>query len=115
MVTGWGSIKPSGSKYPVELRQARVPVVANEVCNEASAYEGDITNRMICAGELDGGKGVCSGDSGGPLLAKDENGEFRLLAGVVSFGTIPCAFKNHPAVFTRITSFRDWILNKTEN
>lgn len=115
MVTGWGSIKPSGSKYPVELRQAQVPVVANEVCNEASAYEGDITNRMICAGELDGGKGVCSGDSGGPLLAKDGNGEFRLLAGVVSFGTIPCAFKKHPAVFTRITSFRDWILNKTEN
>ncbi len=115
MVTGWGSVRRSGNKYPVALRQARVPVVANEVCNEAKAYAGDITNRMICAGELDGGKGVCSGDSGGPLLAKDGKGEFRLLAGVVSFGTIPCAFKKHPGVFTRITSFRNWILNKTKD
>jgi secreted trypsin-like serine protease len=114
-VTGWGSVSRQGNKFPVELREAKVPVVANDICNEAEAYAGDITRRMICAGELDGGKGVCSGDSGGPLLAKDGKGEFRLLAGVVSFGTIPCAFKKHPAVFTRITSFRDWILSKIKD
>lgn len=114
-VVGWGSIARSGNKFPVELRDAKVPVVANDVCNEAKAYEGDITNKMICAGELDGSKGTCSGDSGGPLLAKDGSGDYRLLAGIVSFGTIPCAFRKHPGVFTRITSYRDWILDRISN
>lgn len=116
-ITGWGSItRPKfNPKIPVELREARVPVVANDVCNEAKAYEGFITKRKICAGELDGSKGICFGDSGGPLLARDGKGDYRLLTGVVSVGTDPCAFKKHPGVFTRVTSFRDWIIDRIKD
>ena len=30
-----------------------------------------ITEHMLCAGALDGGKGIYKGDSGGPLITKN--------------------------------------------
>ena len=33
--------------------------------------EGDITENMMCAGVLEGGKGTGAGDSGGPLITKN--------------------------------------------
>lgn len=46
--------------------------------------------------------GVCSGDSGGPLLV---NG---VQVGITSFGTTNCSL-SMPSVFTRITEFQSWI------
>lgn len=42
------------------LRAAIVPTVNQEVCNNAYAGFGGVTDRMICAGLLnDGGKDAC--------------------------------------------------------
>ncbi|KAH0626615.1 hypothetical protein JD844_001695 [Phrynosoma platyrhinos] len=46
------------------------------------------------------------GDSGGPLACKQNNTWY--LAGLVSFG-LSCSEPNRPGVYTRVTSYMDWI------
>lgn len=51
---------------------------------------------MICAGEQN--IGACYGDSGGPLIYHDENGQ-HIQIGIVSWGTEHCG---STTVFTKI-------------
>lgn len=51
------------------------------------------------------------GDSGGPLACKDMN--TWKLVGTTSFG-VGCAEENKPGVYSRITSFLDWIHEQME-
>ncbi|CAH1790512.1 unnamed protein product, partial [Owenia fusiformis] len=53
----------------------------------------------------------CSGDGGSPLTCPDDSGNL-VLAGLGSFTPYPCSFYP-PAVFTRITYYRDWICDVT--
>lgn len=99
-VSGWGdttlqdqtiSLLPN---YPVDLRGVETHVVSQRSCNRA--YGGQITDRMICAGEALGGKDACSGDSGGPLSATIAG--TRVLSGIVSFG-IGCGLAEWAGVY----------------
>jgi secreted trypsin-like serine protease len=110
LATGWGNTSPSGSSFPVQLRQAVVPLASRVNCNDANSYDGDITGNMICAGLNAGGKDTCQGDSGGPLTRKD-GGKFKVLVGITSFG-IGCAQPNLFGVYTRVSRFRTWINSK---
>ena len=65
------------------------------------------TDVMLCAGEEDGGKDACNGDSGGPLLQKMSDGTL-VQVGIVSFGS-GCARANRPGIYTRVSTFADWI------
>ena len=60
---------------------------------------------QICAG--DPGKDSCSGDSGGPLLAKTASDEV-VQVGIVSFGSVRCG-DGSPGIYTNIVAFRSWI------
>ncbi|CAH1790513.1 unnamed protein product [Owenia fusiformis] len=51
------------------------------------------------------------GDGGSPLTCPDDSGNL-VLAGLGSFTPYPCSFYP-PAVFTRITYYRDWICDVT--
>ncbi|KAF3839340.1 hypothetical protein F7725_018057 [Dissostichus mawsoni] len=62
---------------PFYLQCVEVPILSHKDCD--GSYPGLITDRMVCAGYLEGGKDACQGDSGGPLVC---NGE---LQGVVSW------------------------------
>ena len=61
-VSGWGALQ-EGQGGPGVLHSVDVPGVTNAVCNEA--YNGAITDKMLCAGEPTGGIDSCQGDSGG--------------------------------------------------
>lgn len=62
---------------------------------------------MICAGLLGtGGKDACQRDSGGPMKV---NGK---LHGIISWG-FECGHPQYPGVYTRVTTFREWIKNNT--
>lgn len=100
-VTGWGAQREGGG-IASALRVVSVPVVSNQQCS--SLYGGGITNNMLCAGFLAGGKDSCQGDSGGPYVI---NG---VQHGVVSFG-YGCARPNYPGVYTRVANYRTWINN----
>ncbi|XP_004710512.1 kallikrein-1-like [Echinops telfairi] len=101
LASGWGSIKPEGKVYPQELHCVDVNIYPNDVC--AKAHPHKITDTMLCAGHIEGGKDTCVGDSGGPLIC---DGSFQ---GILSWGHNPCATVGKPAIFTSVFSFRDWI------
>ncbi|XP_053743369.1 trypsin-3-like [Synchiropus splendidus] len=101
-VSGWGSLRPSdeGSRYPAALQCLEVPLLSDDTC--FNAYPFQITENMICAGFLEGGKDSCQGDSGGPMVCDG------VLQGVVSWGK-GCALRNKPGVYTKVCNFVSWI------
>ncbi|XP_068218501.1 trypsin-1-like [Palaemon carinicauda] len=107
-VTGWGTLS-SGGDQPNVLYEVEVPTMPNDVCN---SLIGGITDRMICAGEDNGGKDSCQGDSGGPMVTDNASGDFMELIGVVSWG-YGCAEPNKPGVYARVNEFLTWIESYT--
>ncbi|EDW48026.1 GM20123 [Drosophila sechellia] len=72
----------------------------------------NIAESQICAGHPDGD--TCAGDSGGPLIHPVYmDGSLRYVQlGIISFGSSLCS---SPGVYTRISSFIDWILMVVDN
>ena len=104
-VAGWGL--DENDQYPTVAHWAEVPYVADAACGRAYG-DGFDADSMLCAGDLDNGEvDSCSGDSGGPLMAADENGE-PTLAGIVSWGNA-CALAGYPGVYSEVASFTDTI------
>lgn len=58
----------------------------------------------------------CGGDSGGPLMQVliGNNGPRYFLTGIVSFGRKMCG-DPHPAIYTRTTSYLDFISKNIKN
>jgi len=107
---GWGDMQAgSGTTYPTKLRHVTVRVINRNTCNAPTSYNGKLTTRMLCAGFMAGGKDSCQGDSGGPLYVADTANQFRMLLGVVSWGT-GCALPKFPGIYSRVALFRSWIL-----
>ncbi|KAL1495039.1 hypothetical protein ABEB36_010524 [Hypothenemus hampei] len=109
-VTGWGT-PVSGGSLMDDLQEVTVPIVSNMSCEEyyrewlaTRAYE--VTDRMICAGFVGGGRDACQGDSGGPLIVND------YLTGVVSWGN-GCAFAGFPGLYASVPNLLPWIKQHT--
>jgi secreted trypsin-like serine protease len=111
VVTGWGATVQGGSTVR-DLRYVEIPFVERTECNRPLAYDGAVTDNMICAGAMAGGMDSCQGDSGGPLVSK--SGAKSVLAGVVSWGE-GCAKPNKVGVYTRVPKFEAWISSCTQN
>jgi secreted trypsin-like serine protease len=105
IVIGWGATQ-EGGEVVRDLNFVEVPLVDREICNAPLSYNGQITDNMLCAGPLTGGKDSCQGDSGGPLLLGG-NGTPEL-AGVVSWGE-GCAKPRKVGVYTRVAKYSDWV------
>lgn len=59
-----------------------------------------------------GGKDACAGDSGGPMVTKDEGADPWYLVGVVSWGD-DCGKKDRYGVYSYIYPNKDWIQRVT--
>jgi secreted trypsin-like serine protease len=106
LILGWGAIDSAQSRYADTLQQVELPLVDDAVC--ANAFRPDeVTDTMFCAGYAEGGKDACLGDSGGPLLMRDENDEWRQY-GIVSWGE-GCAEAGYYGVYTRIARVFEFI------
>ncbi|XP_060137222.1 serine protease 27-like [Zootoca vivipara] len=110
-VTGWGYIgfdEPLPS--PQTLQQVQVSLIDVDRCNKMfnvpPTGSNPVTDDMICAGYKEGGKDACQGDSGGPLVCAQNDSWF--LVGIVSWGQ-GCALPYRPGVYTRVTSYGDWL------
>ncbi|XP_056221498.1 transmembrane protease serine 9-like [Seriola aureovittata] len=105
-VTGWGAVNEGVSlPFPQTLQEVEVPVLGNRQCNCLNGV-GTVTDNMICAGVLAGGKDSCQGDSGGPIVSKQ--GSVWVQSGIVSFG-FGCARPNLPGVYSRVSRYQSWI------
>jgi len=79
-----------------------------------------LTGNMMCAGVPSGERTSCSGDSGGPLMVRQDNGKW-LQVGIVSWGQEPlnsntrCSHKDLYSVYTRVANYFDWIASHVQN
>ncbi len=110
--SGWGALSEGSFGLPRILQKVEVPLVTAKACNAPTSYNGEITDRMICAGLEAGGKDSCQGDSGGPLFTRQASGDF-LLVGVVSWGE-GCARANKYGVYSKVNAQIDWIAQQTQ-
>ncbi|XP_064471951.1 venom protease-like [Ornithodoros turicata] len=106
-IVGWGATKFEGSGADL-LREAQVPIWKEEECRKAYERHLPIAKSQMCAGDGRGKKDTCQGDSGGPFVLPHES-RFYLI-GVVSSGK-DCATPGFPGIYTRVTSFLDWLKN----
>ncbi|KAL5019337.1 hypothetical protein ScPMuIL_005059 [Solemya velum] len=104
-ITGWG-VTESGSSSAV-LMETSATVITPSACK--MVWGSRINTGQICL--LDSESGSCSGDSGGPLACK--SGSTWYLMGVTSWGHSSCSessiVKRYPSVYTRISSYVDWV------
>lgn len=119
IVTGWGVTNTNNSDRPNHLQQLSLPVIAHNKCKDAydsgpldDLFGIDIEEySMLCAGFEEEGKDSCYGDSGGPLMVLDPDnpgaGIYKQI-GVVSFGK-GCGTKDAYGVYTRLSTYADWI------
>ncbi|XP_053686667.1 ovochymase-2-like [Sabethes cyaneus] len=104
-LVGWGMIDIG--VFPDTLQKVDYYVVPNDECN--IAHESNtIYPSQICAAEPGGGKGQCSGDSGGPLL------HHGVQVGIVSWSVKPCTIAPYPGVLTKVSHYIDFIYEHTD-
>ncbi|CAJ0963604.1 unnamed protein product [Ranitomeya imitator] len=58
-ISGFGKTVASSKDTSPVLMNTEVSIISTPVCNSTSVYNGDITSRMMCAGDLRGGRDSC--------------------------------------------------------
>jgi secreted trypsin-like serine protease len=98
---------------PRKLHEVDIEVIDPKECK--AVYESlqvpdfVIGDTEICATGPTGGKDSCFGDSGGPLIVADKGYDRGYTqVGIVSWGP-QCGNPLFPGVYTRVSSFSDWI------
>ncbi len=102
---GWGTLSTTSEIFPTQLQQVDLPIIDNSSCSMAME---DITENMLCAGDLNVKKDTCLGDSGGPLIVFDEESNAWKQAGITSWG-LGCAEPDSYGVYTRIKNYASFI------
>ncbi|XP_073978749.1 venom protease-like isoform X3 [Rhodnius prolixus] len=113
-ITGWGRLDFVGD-ISLKLQEVNITLVNGTECRRL--YENDVDSKipqginpniMICAGEREGGKDACSGDSGGPMAIQLASRCLKTQIGITSFGR-DCGLPNTPGVYTRVSYYVPWI------
>lgn len=112
-VAGWGQTTDQlGSKSATLRFIEDLPLVSRDDCNLPLAYDGKVSDSMICAGFPGGKLDPCKGDSGG-ALTRVVNGE-TLQTGITSWGE-SCAKPMKYGVYTLVSVYTDWIKKCVSN
>ena len=112
-VTGFGTTSEDSDEPSARLLTVDVNIISNLDCKTRNTvYSSKVVDTMLCAGALLGGKDACKRDSGGPLVQVTGGGGARSLVGVVSWGQ-GCGQAMYPGVYTRVTSYIQWIEEQT--
>ncbi|KAJ2949429.1 hypothetical protein O0L34_g15345 [Tuta absoluta] len=123
IISGWGVDKienENAGKTSEDLQVAQVDVLDHETCKKKWMKSGKLDNMywpefldsQMCAVKMTGTKAdTCSGDSGGPLQSVLQVNTKRKIYNVigVTSTSAKCGSIRFPSVFTRVSSFIDWI------
>ncbi|XP_035266743.1 granzyme B-like isoform X1 [Anguilla anguilla] len=104
LMSGWGRKKPDGPAQDF-LQEVVLSVLSNKNCKKVW-QENFVGNRMMCT-RYDG-KGICEGDSGGPLICNNKP------HGIASFMSTPCN-EAYPNVYMKVSYFIPWIEETMSN
>lgn len=100
---GWGIDDPEASFYANSLQVAKSDILTYEECKESLPSDAPVTSNHICVKVA-----ACYGDGGSPLVV-ERTGDVVELAGITSFGYLPCGYNNRPTIFTAVAHYIDWI------
>ncbi|CAO1328595.1 unnamed protein product [Diamesa tonsa] len=100
VLAGWG-LNATGGTIQQTLQKVDLEIFSASDCNDLHYAKVHYTN--ICGGVIEGGKGQCSGDSGGPMLVDG------VIVGIVSWSVKPCTVASYPGVYTGVSHYIDWI------
>ncbi|XP_037074941.1 venom protease-like [Pollicipes pollicipes] len=115
-MAGWGLVEFGGETADV-LQEVPLRVVDEDACEDAYrqapafniTFPGGFQGTKICAGSRDDKpRDACRGDSGGPLMVQLPDGSYQLI-GIVSTG-VGCGNPKFPGIYTKVSSYIDWIL-----
>ncbi|XP_066952430.1 venom protease-like [Macrobrachium rosenbergii] len=119
IVAGWGmtdEIK-EGGELADSLQKVELEVLPLTKCREwiqeSLGRYYPLRETQLCAGFEEGLKDACTGDSGGPLLLRNEENQLVAI-GVVSTG-FGCGRPRQPGLYTRVSKFLDWIIDTIED
>ncbi|MEQ1712465.1 MAG: trypsin-like serine protease [Hyphomicrobium sp.] len=126
-IMGFGIIEPvrigatrqeiQGKERAQRLLHANIAIVAKDKCVDGYRRRGSkadlSTQATFCAGFDKGGVDSCPGDSGGPLMVRDDMGQ-SVQVGVVSYG-LGCAQPEAWGVYASVPHFEDWIRGHVPN
>ncbi|XP_050046986.1 trypsin-7-like [Dermacentor andersoni] len=105
-ILGWGKLSKRHANGSDLLHQAQVPLVPQSECRAVYA-DYLISDNMMCAGYRRGRVDSCAGDSGGPLLARDDRGRWTVF-GVTSFGE-GCARQGRFGIYAKVANAARWL------
>ena len=120
VVVGWGKTYREQHTYTRQTQSSdqqklTTPLLSNNECielfkNISGGVVFDVSiEAHLCAGGVQG-EDSCNGDSGGPLLGRELPDDPYTLIGLVSGGTRRCGLAA-PAIYTRVSHYRNWILS----
>jgi secreted trypsin-like serine protease len=96
---GWGAtVDPGNAPLPAILQQLDTTVFADSRCGTGAAE--------LCVGNVDGWRGACYGDSGGPAVIRAGTG--WQLAGTTTAGTSSICGRG-PAIYMDSSYHKPWI------
>lgn len=108
---GWGVTTTIGFNRSDSLQYSNVTLTNDNRCS--SFFGIKLTNSMRCVQSLDYSS-PCVGDSGGALISRFQSAT-PILIGVLSMTRRQCGgISESPAIFTRISEFREWALHTIE-
>jgi trypsin len=97
------------------LKQVNLTIYSNDFCINVSPSTRKDWNTQICCGDLNGQRDTCQGDSGGGLYIQQNLSTIPhyTVDGIVSYGE-QCASPMKPGIYTRISSYIDWIQKNSD-
>ncbi|XP_014483142.1 PREDICTED: trypsin-1-like [Dinoponera quadriceps] len=114
ILSGWGSISKNFLPiFPTVLQKATLSILDNDSClkkfpKDIIGKQPELYSTQMCTDSLNG-ESACSGDSGGPLVQRNDKEKEVTQIGIVSWGVYPCGVSHLPSVYTRISSYINWI------
>lgn len=111
-ILGWGRTSfdlDAPNLHPSKLQQADLQVLSRGTLNTLPYYGGFILPEFIPVGQSNPLRAAFSGDSGGPLLVQDPEGDW-VVAGVASWGSGGCGDAyDHITMYSDVAHHADWI------
>jgi len=104
VVAGWGRTQTEERSSVLQVLDLE-EVSARQCRAEYKPLGVELLDSQMCARGF-GGSDSCTGDSGGPLMAR--HGSAWHIEGIVSYGTQGCD-SSLPGVYTRISSMLPWL------